>query len=481
MFGNFYKNIGFERDNSFVIKVLLLCIPSVIVFMVLSLYKLVEPLTAIASLAGIVLFNIILLFPLSVELQKIKRYMTRLASDDAEKPDENLTMSEQETKELVNAINNMHRFWSEKNNLIKAKSISDAAILDSLPDPLIVVDGMGAIIGANLSARQTFGEKILHKNIDNIFNSHNFIHAVSKVLAHETSSENLVFYADKPFSGKFYAHIKLLPWQPITQTQAVIAVYDLTKAMKIEKMQSDFVANASHELKTPLSIISGFVETLRTSAKDDEQAREQFLEIIAAQTEYMSSLIERLLSLSRIELSQDEEPQGKVSLKKIASEVKKTFDIRAKERKMNIKLIVDKDIENIKGDEQQIRQVIQNLIDNAVKYGEEGTQITIRINNEVKIPPSKTIKTAEGKAVSISINNKGPKIPPENLARLTERFYRLQEHKDRKIKGTGLGLAIIKHIIIRHKGNITVNSTGYNGTTFTVYLPIFPENKDDAQ
>ena len=124
MFGNFYKNIGFERDNSFVIKVLLLCIPSVIVFMVLSLYKLVEPLTAIASLAGIVLFNIILLFPLSVELQKIKRYMTRLASDDAEKPDENLTMSEQETKELVNAINNMHRFWSEKNNLIKAKSIS---------------------------------------------------------------------------------------------------------------------------------------------------------------------------------------------------------------------------------------------------------------------------------------------------------------------------------------------------------------------
>lgn len=477
MFNKFRKSLGFERDNSFVIKVLLLCIPSVIVFMVLSTYKVVEPLTAVASLAGIALFNIILLFPLSSELQKVRRYVSQLASGETGNTGENLIMSEQETKKLIDAINNMHHFWSEKNNLIKAKSISDTAILDSLPDPLIVVDGQGAVIGANLSARQNFGEKILHKNIDNIFNSHTFIKAVSKVLTHETSSENLVFYVDKPFNGKLYAHIKLLPWQPITQTQAVIAIYDLTKSMKIEKMQSDFVANASHELKTPLSIISGFVETLRTSAKDDAQAREQFLEIIATQTEYMANLIEKLLSLSRIELSQDEEPQSKIELKKIASDIKKTFDIKAKERKMNIKLIVEKNIAAVKGDEQQIRQVLQNLLDNAVKYGEEGTQITIRINNEEKIPPSKTIKTAEGPAISISINNKGAKIPPESMSRLTERFYRLQEHKDRKIKGTGLGLAIIKHIIIRHKGNITVNSTGYNGTTFTVYLPVFKEEE----
>lgn len=476
MFDGFRKNIDFEGDNSFVTKVLLLCFPSVIVFLILAAYRQVEPLIAVAALAGVAVFNTILLFPLSSELQRIKRYVAKLSSGENVE-NEIMNMSEHETKDLISAINNMHKFWSEKNHVIKAKSLSDAAVLDSLPDPLIVIDNEGNIIGANLSARQFLGEKIMHKNIDSIFDSHNFINAVSKVLKKESPSESLVFYADKPISAKLYTHIKLLPWQKLNQTQAVISLYDLTKSLKIEKMQSDFVANASHELKTPLSVISGFVETLRTSAKDDEQAREQFLEIIAEQTEYMSNLIEKLLSLSRIELSQDEEPLEKINAKKIITDIKKTFDRKAKDRGMEIKVITDKDLDYVKGDEQQIRQVLQNLLDNAIKYGEDHTQITLRVNNVEKIPPSKTIKTSTGAGVAISINNKGPKIPPEKLSRLTERFYRLQEHKDKKIKGTGLGLAIIKHIIIRHKGNITVNSTGYNGTTFTVYLPVFVKEK----
>ena len=472
MLDKFRKKLGFERDNDFVNKVLLLCFPSVLVFMILASCRQIEPIVAISVLAGVALFNTILLFPLSCELQKIKRYVARLSSGEMIES-ETLKMSEKETKELVRAINNMHKFWSEKNDVIKAKSLSDAAVLDSLPDPLVVIDHEGMIIGANLSARQALGEEIMHKKIDEIFNSHNFLNAVSRVLNHESTSENLVFYANEPLAAKFYAHIKLLPWQKLNQTQVVIAIYDLTKSMKVEKMQSDFVANASHELRTPLSVITSFVETLRTSAKDDEQAREQFLEIIAEQADYMSNLIEKLLSLSRIELIQDEEPGERVDVRDLVYDIKKTFVIKAKERHMTIKVFADKGVADVKGDEQQVRQVLQNLIDNAVKYGDENSQITIRIKNIEKIPPSKTIKTADSEAVAISVNNKGAKIAPENLARLTERFYRLQQHKDQKIKGTGLGLAIIKHIIIRHKGNITVNSTGNNGTTFTVYLPVF--------
>lgn len=474
MLGKFWKRIGFEKDNSFVNKVLLLCFPSFIVFMILAANHMVEPMIAIASLLGVALFNTILLFPLSCELQKIRRYVAYLSSDELPEK-EPLEMSEKQTKELVNAISNMHKFWSQKNNVIKAKSLSDAAVLDSLPDPLMVIDGEGMIIGANLSSRQIWGNEIMHKKIDELFNSHNFINAVSRVLNRESESENLIFYANEPLAAKFYAHIKLLPWQKLNETQVVVAIYDLTKSLKIEKMQSDFVANASHELRTPLSVISSFVETLRTSAKDDEQAREQFLEIIAEQAEYMSNLIEKLLSLSRIELSQEDEPQSSVNVKELAGDIKKTFNLKAKDRQMSIRIVAEKDLHNIKGDEQQIRQVLQNLIDNAIKYGEPNTNITLRIKNVEKIPPSKTIKTAEGAAVAISINNKCPKIPPEELARLTERFYRLQEHKNQKIKGTGLGLAIIKHIIIRHKGNITVNSTGNNGTTFTIYLPVVGE------
>ena len=153
------------------------------------------------------------------------------------------------------------------------------------------------------------------------------------------------------------------------------------------------------------------------------------------------------------------------------------MEIKAKERKMTFHIIADKEIDPVRADAQQIRQIVQNLADNAIKYGLEGTEITLRINQVENIPPSTASKVADGAAVAISVNNKGPKIPQENLARLTERFYRLQEHKDKNIKGTGLGLAIAKHIIIRHEGNLTVNSNGYNGTTFTIYLPVFEDGK----
>ena len=125
-------------------------------------------------------------------------------------------------------------------------------------------------------------------------------------------------------------------------------------------------------------------------------------------------------------------------------------------------------------DSHQVKQIIQNLTDNAIKYGLSKSNVSIKVQNVDAIPPSKSITVAEGPALAISINNKGPKISPENLARLTERFYRMQEHKDLNIKGTGLGLSIAKQIIIRHHGNITVTSNNYSGTTFTIYLPKNP-------
>lgn len=272
---------------------------------------------------------------------------------------------------------------------------------------------------------------------------------------------------------KLYAHIKQLPWLSKGRAVAVISLYDLTKAVKIEKMQSDFVANASHELRTPLSIISGFIETLQTSAKDDEEAREKFLKIMSEQAEYMSSLIENLLSLSKIEMSQDQKPDEPTDVRRLIEEVAQALSLKAKEREISIKTEIGKDFpDEITADSRQVKQVIQNLTDNAVKYGLSKSEVTVRASVVDGIPPSKSFKVAKGRAVAISVNNKGPKITPENLARLTERFYRLQEHKDLNIKGTGLGLSIAKHIILRHKGNLTVTSTSYSGTTFTIYLPI---------
>ena len=237
-------------------------------------------------------------------------------------------------------------------------------------------------------------------------------------------------------------------------------------------MQSDFVANASHELRTPLSVISGFIETLQTSAKDDKDAREMFLKIMADQAEYMSALIENLLSLSRIELSQDQSPNEKVKVKDIIYEVSQALSLKASEKEMNIVLDIPEKIPTITADTRQVQQLIQNLTDNALKYGVSPSDVTISVKTVDNIPPSKSFNVAKDKAIAISVNNKGPKINSEDLSRITERFYRLQEHKNLNIKGTGLGLSIAKQIIIRHKGNLTVTSTNYDGTTFTVYLPI---------
>lgn len=335
-----------------------------------------------------------------------------------------------------------------------------------------MIDRHGNILGANLSARNNFGKNITDTCIDKIFNSNNFIRAINKVLSQESDAENIVFYVQKPKDKKLYAHIKSLPWISKGKAVAVIAIYDLTKSLKIEKMQTDFVANASHELRTPLSIISGFIETLQTTAKNDPVAQDKFLKIMGEQAQYMSDLIENLLSLSRIELNQDQPPEEMINIKEIINDVVTALNNKASSRNMKIKIFSEENIPEIIADYAQIKQVLHNLTDNASKYGLSGTDICINIKNVEQIPPSQHLKNSNINAVAISINNKGPKIEPDKLARLTERFYRLQEHKDLNIKGTGLGLAIVKHIIIRHQGNLTVNSNGYRGTTFTIYLPI---------
>lgn len=465
------KIFDIEKNSKFADRVIFLSLPSGFVFLMLVAFKLISPILAIISYITIIIFNIALLFPITFEMQLLKKYISNLArGEDFDTSEMNL--SEKEAQEIADAVNTMHKFWSERNEALEAQTISDTAVLDSLPDPIMMVDRYGKIIGANSSAHNLVEKNVIDKNIDSIFDSNNFINAVAKVLSKESEAENLIFYVRKPNHKKLYAHIKQLPWISKGRAVAVISVYDLTKAMKIEKMQSDFVANASHELRTPLSVISGCIETLQTTAKNDDKARDTFLKLMGEQTNYMSSLIEDLLSLSKIELSQDQPPEGKVFVPKIIDEVVDGLSMKANDREINLVVDINGKVPNINGDENQIKQLIQNLTDNAIKYGLSPSDVTIKVDYVGTIPPSKTFNVAPGGAISISINNKGPKIEPEQLTRITERFYRLQEHKNMNIKGTGLGLSIAKQIILRHRGNLTVASTSYNGTTFTVYLPL---------
>lgn len=385
MFKRHYALFDIEKSNKFVDRIIFLSLPSALVFIMLAALHLMSPLLAIASYAVIIVFNTILLFPITFELQQLKRYISSLAQGESV-DDQNIKLSEKETKEIVEAVNAMHRFWAQKADNLEAQSISDTAVLDTLPDPIMMIDRSGNILGANLSSRTLFGDRITDLNVENLFDSNNFIDAVSKVLKKESEAENLIFYVKEPVNQKLYAHIKQLPWQSKGRAVAVISLYDLTKAMKIEKMQSDFVANASHELRTPLAIISGFIETLLTTAKGDEAAQEHFLKIMQDQAAYMSSLIENLLSLSKIELTQDQRPDEKTDIAKIIEDVQQALSLRAAEREITLRTTIEPDLAPITADSHQIKQVIQNLTDNAIKYGLSKSVITIKAHLVDSIP-----------------------------------------------------------------------------------------------
>ncbi len=472
MLKNMKRLLGLEKDSSFSTRVIILSLPSAVVFILLSMLNIVSPWISFFCYVIIILFNMFSLLPLSYEMQSLKKYIYSLAGDEKNNPD--LKLSEQDAKKIAEAVNSIHRFWASKAESLEAQTMSDAAVLDTLPDPILMLDGEGAVTGSNLSARNLLGEDIVGSNIDSIFNVNIFVASVEKVLKGKSESESLVFHAGGKINKRIYAHITKLHWYSKGRAVAVVSLYDISKAMSLEKMQSDFVANASHELRTPLSVISGFIETLQTSAKDDADAREAFLNIMKEQADYMSSLIENLLSLSRLEMAQDKELKDKVNISETIDDVTEALKIKAFQHSVNLKVSEQGRIPKIIGDKQEIHQILQNLLDNAIKYAQENSEVTIDIKTVAEIPAGNGQNVATGKAVSIAFNNKGPKIAKEDLARLTEKFYRMQIHKDMKIRGTGLGLAIAKQIIRHHHGNLTVTSTTYNGTTFTVYLPLKP-------
>ena len=464
---------GIDKNSGFSLRVLALSVPAGLIFLILGMFDLLPVSLAILSYISILFFNTVFLLPLSTEIQQVKRYIKELAEGETE---EKLLkkMTEKETRDLTEAINSMHRFWMAKQEQLENRTLTDAAVLDILPDPLVIINKRGNIIGANLAARRLFDIDLTNKDVRNVVCDEGFVAEMEKVLRLEVRTAEfklcLIKLKDKP---KFYVRIARLSWFAKGEVAAVVSFYDLSKALSLEQMQQDFVANASHELRTPLSIISGFIETLLTTAKDDEKAREKFLKVMSDQTVYMSALIENLLSLSKIELSVATPPADKVSVNQVIKEVKNALEWKFCEQNLTVVSKFAK-LPKVTADEQQIMQVMRNLLDNAVKYATPQTEILIATKKVQNVPTHRYYEVGAGEAVEISIANVGMPIAKEDLERLTERFYRLQEHKNKNIKGTGLGLSIAAQIIKRHKGNMLITSQD-GVTTFKVYLPIAQE------
>ena len=335
-------------------------------------------------------------------------------------------------------------------------------VLESLDDPLLLLDSAGRITFANRAAEAAVGANTERRHISAALRNPDFLEAVDRVLAGGTP-ETIAFTMPVPVLRYFRAYIAR-DGEDEGSLFVLVHIRDLTAVRRSQELRADFLANASHELRTPLAALSGFIDTLKGHAKDDAAAREKFLGIMSIEAGRMRRLIDDLLSLSRIELNEHNRPQVSTDIVAIAQGAAAALAPLAKVDGIVLQIAAHDPL-SVRGDRDELTQVLQNLLHNAIKYGRE--------NSEVRVAFGRTAAQAAGGPgqVFVSIADRGDGIPREAIPRLTERFYRVDVKRSREKGGTGLGLAIVKHILNRHQGRLHIESTQGEGSTFTVYLP----------
>jgi two-component system phosphate regulon sensor histidine kinase PhoR len=398
-----------------------------------------------------VLAALLLVLRWSRDLELLADNLRRIAADE---PVAHRLPALPGTQRLSTDIERLARRAAVRSALVEQLRRTDGTVVERLPDPLIVLAEDRSVQRANSAARAAFGSDVaavlrhpdLRAAIDRAF----------------TSGLTQRAEMTLPVPVLREVHATVVPMDPPIADggRAVVVLSDRTRERAIERTRADFVANVSHELRTPLASLIGFIDTLRGPATDDPPAQQRFLGIMGEQAARMNRLIDDLLSLSRIELTEHQRPSDTVELRDVITRLVAGFEPRLNQRGVTLDLRVPNDLPAVIGDADQLTQVLQNLLDNAMKYGREGGTILVEAT------------VASGRpGVVVAVTDQGIGIPREHLPRLTERFYRVDAGRSRAAGGTGLGLAIVKHIVNRHRGQLSIESEEGIGTTVSVWLP----------
>ncbi|WP_342106944.1 ATP-binding protein [Methylobacterium sp. SI9] len=334
------------------------------------------------------------------------------------------------------------------------------ALLAHVPDPVILVDRRTRVVEANPAARALLPALHHARPLSFALRDPEVLDGIEAVLS-SGLPRRVALSTRVPTERTFEVQIGALPMPDGSGVSALLFLRDLTSARRLEAMRVDFVANASHELRTPLATLIGFIETLQGPARDDAQARERFLEIMRVQALRMTRLIDDLLSLSRIELREHVAPTNVVDLGALARQMVDAQGPPAQARGATIGFEDGDGPYRVAGDADELVRVIENLIENAVKYGGGRISVGLAREDDPRL----------GRRIVLSVADDGPGIAPEHIPRLTERFYRIDVASSRARGGTGLGLAIVKHSLNRHRGRLTIESTVGQGTVVRVSLP----------
>ncbi|WP_428377862.1 sensor histidine kinase [Lichenicoccus sp.] len=326
-------------------------------------------------------------------------------------------------------------------------------VIEPLPCPMLLIDRQGALIHANLAVREMFGDAVpallRHPVLDDTLSRIEGVEIVTATVR-----------MDVPVARVVRVSIRALP--NFGPDLLVLALADHSQQEAVERMRADFIANASHELRTPLASLIGFIDTLLGPAADDWQAQRRFLAIMQAQAARMRRLIDNLMSLSRIQLMEHERPRARVELAPVIATVTDGFEPLVAGRQVALRLDMPASLPPVRGDGDQIAQVLQNLLDNALKYASREIVVSAR--------PVQGGAWPAAPGVVLSVRDDGPGIAEHHLPRLTERFYRVEDGQAGRA-GSGLGLAIVKHIVGRHAGRLLVESIPGQGSLFSVWLP----------
>lgn len=331
---------------------------------------------------------------------------------------------------------------------------------ESLPDPCLILDQRTVLTYRNASATQQFPGLTTGNPLALSLRAPSVLNAIEEV---RRSGESHSVELHRTVPTETWHRVTVAPLAPGDGGgHLIVTLRSLTDERRLEAMRTDFIANASHELRTPLTSLLGFIDTLMGPAAKDPAAQRKFLEIMRVQAVRMSKLIEDLLSLSRIEMRQHVRPTGSVDLTNLLRQVREGLQTQAKEAGAEIAIEAPAEPVVVTGDRDELYEVFENLIDNALKYGAEGRAI------EVELAP---VAKRTGFDFSVTVTDHGPGIELKHVPRLTERFYRVDAESSRKKKGTGLGLAIVKHTLTRHRGQLAIKSQPGQGTRVEVLLP----------
>ncbi len=333
------------------------------------------------------------------------------------------------------------------------------AVVNAVPLPILIIGPDERVKIANTPVEPILGRDLVGKHYITAMRQPAIIDAITKI--RDGDGPAVARYVGRDGDKDTIYRVSLAK----AGSDTVLTFEDQTAAEEAGKMRREFVANVSHELRTPLTALLGFIETLSGAARDDAAARDRFLGIMAHEANRMTRLVDDLLSLSRVEEDERVRPREHVDLGALLSSVIKGLEPQAESADVVVTLDLQGRDEMVPGDAGQLVQVFTNLVENGIKYGATGKEVTVTLY------PKTAHRRLRGDGVEIRVADKGEGIASHHLARLTERFYRVDNHRSREVGGTGLGLAIVKHIVNRHRGRLVIESEEGRGTQISVFLP----------